>query len=479
MPTLIRSRVDMDVVKEVIKNQVGKLPATLSRKWQIGTFIGLLVLMIYYFSVSYWYSNTYGQYRSRPNSIQQLLTIRRHILDTAIGPLNPNSNSVCRQLLAKQNVYSQIDESKTALVNWRPLTVRLTGYLGGIHTIRDGVFDMAKGVQLALLQGARGFVFDIDYLDVAPCEPVIIHRNDKGYMRSLHTGSIREACKALANMAFTTNYDPVIIMVYFRRIPPGSLQQSNYFKKVAASLEPLATYHLGSNEQGNFHNCRSEANLFMSPITNYQKKFIVLTNYNTNLLTPTSNPKDNLDFWTNARIYIDESGKSSTLGTVSTTVPQGQIPYVQVGAISQFLAVPSVDQSKYLQTSSNTFKIALSDVEYILSSAQISTLLNTLGIQCVPIDVLRLSALPEHENTIKNIKTPSQLAELSNATNSNDPLSFWSHGGWSRKLIIEGFENPVPVPVAASIPGFVIPPITVPKKPSASLNSNGGLVSIA
>jgi hypothetical protein len=114
---------------------------------------------------------------------------------------------------------------------------------------------------------------------------------------------------ALTRYSFNTNYDPVLVIIYLRRIPRGRTQKDIFFKALAASLDPLSTFHLGTTEQGNFHNCRSEKNLFTSEITNFQKKFIVMCNYNTNLLTNTPNPKDNLDFWTNARIYLDENGK--------------------------------------------------------------------------------------------------------------------------------------------------------------------------
>lgn len=466
----------MDAARSIVSKL--QIPKTASQAWQIGSLIGILVLMFAYFFVATWYKHTYGQYRSDAASIQKLLTIKRQVLSTAIDPLNPNTNSVCSQLLAKQGVYAQIDSSKTAVVNWRPLTVRVAGYLGGIYTARDGVFDMTKGIQLALSQGARAFVFDVDYLDVAPCDPVVIHRDDNGYMRSLHTGKIREGMKALANMAFTTNYDPVMVILYFRRIPKLASQQSSFFKGVAASLDPLSTYHLGVNEQGNFHNCKSESSLFTSPITNYQKQFIVLTNYNTNTLPGTQNPKDNLDFWTNARIWVDESGKSSVLGEVTASVPQGQIPYAQVGSTTQLLNIGSTDQPNYIQTSSNTFKIALSDPEAKLTNAQINTLMNGLGIQCVPIDVIAASAKKDHEITIANNKEPKTIKDLSNSMNDTDPLSFWAFAGWSHKLIVEGFQDAAPVPLAAPIQGFIIPPAVIPKRPPPSTNSNGGLVSI-
>ena len=465
---------------DVLHSQISKLqiPKTSSQVWQIGSLIGILVLMFAYFFMAFWHSHEYGQYRSTEASIQKLLTIKRQNLSTAIDPLNPNTTSVCNKLLSKSGLYSQITTSKTAVVNWRPLTVRLAGYLGGINTSRDGVFDMTKGIQMALSQGARAFVFEIDYLDDAPCQPVVVHRDDQGYMRSLHTGKISEGMKALANMAFTNNYDPVMVIIYFRRVPTSSSQQSNFFKGVAASLDPLSPYHLGMNEQGNFHNCKSEAQLFTSPITNYQKQFIVMTNYNTNTLPDTSNPKDNLDFWTNARIWVDESGKSSVLGTVTSSVPAGQIPYAQVGSTTQLLNIGTTDQPNYIQTSSNTFKIAMNSVENKLSNAQLNMLMNQLGIQCVPIDVIAAAADPEHAFTIRNYVNPKILKDLSNSMNDKDPLSFWAFAGWSHKLIVEGFEDMAPVPQATPIQGFIIPRTVIPKRPPPATNSNGGLVSI-
>lgn len=468
--------VAMDAVKQAM--------ASPDAAWKIGIPVLFVLLAIMYFTMSLWYKNQYGLYRSQTDSINQLLTLRRQILQSAIGPLAPNYESVCGNLLAKRGLYRGITDDKTALVNWRPLSVRMAGHLGGDKTARDGVFDMRVGIQLALQCGARCFIFDIDYLDDRPCEPRLIHRDDQGIMRSLHTGDIKEGMKALNDMAFNSNYDPVIVVVYFRRIPIGKNQSDKFIKAVASALDPLSTYHLGSTEQGNFHNCRSEPHLFTSEITNFQKKFIVLCNYNTNLLTPTSNPKDNLDFWTNARLYLDESGKSALLGAITSSVPNGQVAYAKVGSTQQLLQIPpdgtgSPTTTNYKTLTSNTFTIALNSIEDVFTTAQLSTLLNTLGIQSVPMDILRLAAAPEHTKTLTNPPAPTTVNDLANATNPKDPLSFWTHAGWSRKLIIEGFEDMKPIPVAANIPGFVIPKAVVPKKPPPSTNSNGGLVNIA
>lgn len=447
--------------------------------WKIGIPVLFVIMAILYFTMSLWYTNQYGLYRSQTGSINNLLAIRRQILQSAIGPMAAKDRSVCAEVLNKRNAYRLIQEGKRGIANWRPLTVRMTGYLGGDKTVRDGVFDMNVGIQLALQCGARCFIFDIDYLDNKPCEPRLIHRDDQGTMRSLHTGSIKDGMEALHRMAFNANYDPVIVVVYFRRLPPGNRQQDTFMKATAAALDPLSTYHLGSTEQGNFHNCRSEHHLFTSEITNFQKKFIVICNYNTNLLPSTPNPKDNLDFWTNARLYVDPSGTSALLGSVSASVPNGQIAYAKVGSTQQLLQVPAASVSSYNTGTSNTFTIALGSVEDVFTTAQISTLINTLGIQCVPMDVLRLAALPEHVKTMTNPPPANTLDNLVNATNPKDPLSFWTYAGWSRKFIKEGFEDMKPIPVAAQIPGFVMPKPVVPKKPPPSSNSNGGLVNIA
>jgi hypothetical protein len=463
------------------------IPNTASRPWQIGTLFGIIFLMVIYFLIAFWYKQKYGQFRSTKESINNLLAIRRHDLGTAIDTLTRTDASVCKMILNKAKPYDTLTDNSIAIVNYRPLTVRLAGYLGGIYGARDGVFDMTKGITLALNQGARAFVFEIDYLEDTPCEPVLIHRDSMGYMRSLHTGSIKEACNTLVNYAFEHNYDPVMIILYFRRIPSGLGQQSRFFKGVASSLNPLSTYHLGLNEQGNFHYCRSESQIFTSRITNFQKKFIILCNYNTNLITRTPNPKDNLDFWVNARLYQDPLGKSSSIGNVTTAPPNGQPVYAQIGSTTQLLNIGSANNLEYLNQTSSIFTIALSDVEYSFTINEMDKLLNTLGIHCVPIDVVRLSAQPEYLGTkeIARGKDPT-LEDLSISKNSKDVLSFWTYYGWSRKPIImpRSTESSLPVQGGGTmevrqIPGFIMPTSVVPNKPSRATDSNGGRIEIS
>jgi hypothetical protein len=475
--------------------------------WSIITPIILILMMIYYFSIAFWYKYTRGQWRSKPQSIATLTAIRNSTLSASLGSLNNSIASVTQSLSATPptSPYSLVPTDSSAagdqraLLNWRPLTVRLAGYLGGggSNVALDGVFDMANGVQYALSQGARAFIFDIDYLEKAPCQPVVIFRDAGGIMRSLNTGSIADGLKALSQNAFKTNYDPVLVILYLRRVPAGPSQQKAFFGGIASSIQQGiqdTTQLLGQNSQGNFHNCRSESELFTSQIMNYQKKFILLCNYNTNQLPITPNPTDNLDFWINGRIYQDQSGVGSAVGNVTQTIPTGQVSYIEVGDVTQLLNIGRADQPKYQTGAQSVFKIAMGPPDLVLTPAQVSTLLNTLGIQCVPLDVVNLSNTEAHQKTVAtsiapetNIRSVTSLTKLAASINDADPLSFWGYAGWSWKNLqdyrpsskTEGFEDtPAPILPPGPIPGFVIPKPLAPKKPAASLNSNGGMISI-
>ena len=469
---------------------------------QVVTFLFpafLIILTIYFLIMGSMYNMVHNNTRSTQESINSLLAMRRGIISSSLDPLVKVDRSVCNELLNDRRVvpYSLINKAgegtgdQRALVNWRPLTVRLTGYLGGPDGgAMDGVFDMEAGVRHAIHLGTRAFFFDIDYLENAPCEPIIAFRDDSGVMRSLHTGSVKAGIRELASKAFETNYDPVLVILYLRREPRGASQKDRFFKNIAWALAPLAENHLGLTDNGNFHNCSSEAKLFLSPITMYQKKFIVIVNKDTSLLPRTKNPKDNLHYWTNARIYQDPSGLGTALGSVTTTAPTAPAAVAHVGFAGQLLKIGSTDKPAYLTSSASTFKIALTSPDYNYTMNELNELLNELGVQCVPLDILKLGITSEHSKTLNSTTLPENLAGLSDKTNVKDPLSFWTYAGWSWKNLEnykrdgfqdykEGFEETAPIQPIKPIPGYVIPAPTIPKKPSSTMNSNGGLVNVA
>jgi hypothetical protein len=375
-----------------------------------------------------------------PNSIATLLSVRRNTL----GSIKPASFvSVTTNLppaTGGQVPWSSMNEQYQALYNWRPLTVRLVGYLGGSNGLENGVFDMNFGVRSALNLGTRCFLFDIDYLEVAPCRPLLLYRDKTGYKRSLNSGSILDGMTALSNNAFTNNTDPILIILYLHRIPPGKKQQERFFLNLAQSLNPLATKHLGSIGSSKYFNCGSESTLFITPITTYANKFIVCVNYDTSQLKATTNLTDNLHYWNNARIYQDPQGIDKTLGSVTPSVAQGGSARIKVASTDQILNIAEAAQATYAVSCSSVFTISLAPPEHEYTNAQMETLLNKLGVQCVPLDVLSLGINPNHAaakaEILRNKPTPTRV-ELStdNSTSKKDPLSYWYYAPWSFKNI--------------------------------------------
>jgi hypothetical protein len=180
---------------------------------------------------------------------------------------------------------------------------------------------------------------------------------------------------------------------------------------------------------------------------------------------------------------------------VTVAAPSAPPAAALVGHIDHLLNIGEKDQPTYQAQSSGKFCIAIGSPDFVYTPAQVSKLLNTLGVQCVPLDVIGLGISAAHTNTMKLAQTPATnfsslktLNNMYNLTDEKDILSFWTYTGWSMKMISsgtqgfqdykEGFEETAPVPPATPIPGFIIPKPVPPKQPSAKMNSNGGLVSI-
>lgn len=372
---------------------------------------------------------------SAPNSVMILLNARNQTLGKSIDTLAPNITSVSNGILTKTVPYNHatINDSNITLLNWAPLTVRLAGYLGGLTSVSNGVFDMANGIKYALHLGARSFIFDIDYLDTAPCQPVLIHRNVSKTKVSINTGSIRDGMQALNDKAFTNNYDPVIIVLYLHDIPDGKKQRESFFTAIANAMKPISANHLGLTDGGNFHNCGSESIVFTSNITDFQKKFIVICNYDTTQIPKKSNPKDNLHFWVNARLW-QNINSSSTIGSVTTTAPAGTNIYATVGSTSDFLSLTTTARSSFPSTNNNIYTIALGPVEETLSMANVTVLLVALGIQSIPMDVIRLGEHPNHTAALAAAARirPLSLNAIVAPPNLTDQLGYWIWAGYYR-----------------------------------------------
>ena len=452
------------------------------------TFILLFVLALSSAIYAAYVYFTWGKYSSKQCDVNTVLTSRRQTIGTLITPTNANTTSVCSKLSSSSVPYKSINANGKALVNWRPLTVRIAGYLGGISDLTNGVFDMESGIIAALRLGARSFIFDIDYLENTPCIPRVMFRDINGVDRALNTGDITRGFQTLTDNAFKDNSDPVIIVIYLNRVPTGKDQQKSFFSNIALAFQRgnIHKYFLTTNTQGNFFKCSGEQLLFTNDITNYENKFIVLCNYDVSKIQAINNdPKNNLWWWTHARIY---KNPKSTDSYVSAPVPEtAQSAYAYIGSTNDYFNIPVADLTSVTSTTSAYFNIAIGPPDQTLTAQNLDYLLNTLGIQSVPLDVVGLAMIPsstrgstrtQWQDTLSSMTPASTKGDLSTGLANNDLLSYWRYAGWSYKNIIEGFENPTPLPVADPIPGFIRPNPVIPKKPSPALNSNGGLVSI-
>jgi hypothetical protein len=114
----------------------------------IPVFLG--VMSIVYFSFGANYALSKGKYRATPPSYNPLIVIKQNAISTALGTATgsatsgpSNGTSITRELTKSPKTLplSLLSTSTLGLVNWRPLTVRLPGYLGGDTSADDGVFS--------------------------------------------------------------------------------------------------------------------------------------------------------------------------------------------------------------------------------------------------------------------------------------------------------------------------------------------------
>ena len=413
----------------------------------------VFILMSYNFIASFAYISQRGRWKANKPDIRELISLRKQFISGILGSyekLNERpAYSIITSLSTGAAPYSSIATNKRALVNWRPLTTRLPGYLGGggSDPTMHGVFYMNEGITRCLERGVRGFFFDIDYLNASPCNPVIIFRDDGGVMRSLNTGSLNSACKILSEKAFLINKDPVMIFIYFRRIPKGDKQKELYFKSVANSLFHLSTRFLKDLDGKNYHSCGNEEDLMaFTTIDKLESKFIIAMNLNTNSDIDYPKPrnlslKDNLHYFNNIRMYSDSNYPSSGMGDVLKGPPNGITARMKVTNIDQIINLSATQASgsatsplsAYQTSATISFFIALCSPQYDLTPVQLNTLLNTNGTQCVPLNVLNLCTSKEYMKPTK--QSPTTLEDLTSLTNLKDALSIWTYNGWSPKKL--------------------------------------------
>jgi len=528
---------DTSQIMTLLKNGAPELKApTFSRSWNNWHSIGILsVMMVILFGCYLYFTYNTTQFPgSDKDMVNSLINTKVLYIENLMNGYVPKNESMTQGIISRTCPYDKIPigtgaagsvaaNDRRSLVNFRPLTVRLAGYLGGKdtsgkYTINDGVFDMTKGIIYSLKMGARGFVFNIGFEDKSPCNPVVIFRDKNSIKTSKNTGSIREGMNTIAQNAFTNlggdkvNYDPIIVILYLRELPKGPTQQKQFFEKIAISLDPISAYHLNTVDGVVYNRCKSEDTLFLSAnITDFQKKIIVLVNYQTENLESGGNPKNSLHWWTNARIYQNpEYYDANNLGNVTPRADQGtSTTYVEVGYKGKIQNIGGIPQTlnpasstyiapelnspagNYATKAATKFQIIMTspeddevsgDESRFLNEYNLTLhkLLNCCSAQCIPLDVLYFATrefnskyyISEYRDTKSNINA-CYLSDLTkkptfrSTTVQQNPLQFWAILGWTRIWSPDEFAASTTLqarcPTSSSCP-----PLPPPSTPSST-----------
>lgn len=294
-----------------------------------------------------------------------------------------------------------------SLVNFYALGCRYTGYIGPID---DGYFDPDTSVQMAVDAGCRVFVLDIDYID-KQCNsstyiPRIVVRDSKGrmmiqynknYQLNNPAGEIRQVCEAIQTYAFSNNNpnsaDPVIIVLYFLRTPPGgakSLAVLNYYSLVAKALTPFRDRLLGNESNGGtFHRQSQESILLINNITDYSGKVLIFSNANTSGFRESTMPftsHDDLDFLVNLRLTY-------TLTKMGSTENNKTSSFGILQSADDYMNLPEDRKSEVIQQTKAKWTICLSPNPSIpVTQAVYDTITKKYGVHCVPAQLFDIEA---------------------------------------------------------------------------------------
>lgn len=310
-------------------------------------------------------------------------------------------------LLAKAD--NTIPEFQQCFVNFYALATRYTGYIG---PFQEGYFDPDLAVQLAVNAGCRTFVLEIDYLDECAGEtikyfPRIVVRDIQGKLRikynsnrpicnSPQHSNIRDVCDKINFYAFSdacqNASDPVVLVLYFLRQPPGSYKSKtvlDYYSNVAKALAPFQNRLLTNElDGGTFYRQKQEARLLTNKITDYNGKVLVFSNANTLGFREDQSysPADDLDFLINMRLYYTQT----KLGVTDNT---GTAPFGILETAEDYMIVPADRADEVAENTKLRWTVCLSrDPSAAVTKDTYNKITSTFGVHCVPAMLFDTSA---------------------------------------------------------------------------------------
>ena len=314
---------------------------------------------------------------------------------------DPESNKrrPVTELLSNNNDMPTVQQ---CFVNFYSLGCRYTGYIGPID---EGYWSPDIAVQMAVKAGCRTFILEIDYMNDCTGEtlkyfPRIVVRDAQGKLRinsvsnkpkcnSPQHSNIRDVCEKINYYAFAdacqNKTDPVVIVLYFLRQPPGSYKSKtvlDYFSNVAKALSPFNNRLLKNElEGGTFNRQSQEGRLLINNIKNYNGKVLIFSNANTSGFREAQvySPHEDLDFLTNLRLTYTQTKLGITEN--GTTAPFGILETAE-----DYTIIPVDREEEIADATKLRWTLCLSqDPSKPVTKEIYNKITSTFGVHCVPI----------------------------------------------------------------------------------------------
>ena len=345
-------------------------------------------------------------------------------------------------------------EAEQCFVNFYSLGCRYTGYIGPMN---EGYWDPDLAVQTSVKAGCRTFVLEIDYLDECKGEtiqyfPRIVVRDAQGKMRikynsnrpicnSPQYSNIRDVCDKINFYAFADSCqnasDPVVIVLYFLRQPPGSYKSKtvlDYYSNVAKALAPFQNRLLNNElDGGTYYRQKQEGRLLINNIKEYSGKVLIFNNANTTGFRDTQiySPNEDLDFLTNLRLLYTQT-------KLGVTDNSGAAPFGILETAEDFMIIPPDRTDEVVEATKLRWTICFSqDPSTPVTKDTYNTITSTFGVHCVPImmfdtiasdfmfkdDTFKTYSFIPKPEPLRYIKPPVVIpAEPNPSTNANQGL---------------------------------------------------------
>lgn len=292
-----------------------------------------------------------------------------------------------------------ISPEETTFINLQPMAIKDTGFSGPYPS---GSFDTVTATGNALKAGFRFLTLQIDFMDSSKKgfdkagDPILVIRAPNGSLSSKNSGSIKDVAQTIANMAFRPeiphNVEPVIVYLHILRAPSALKDPNGYLEflsKIATALNPLAPMHLGLTPTGNFTRQKMASNLLTTPLKSIQGQVVVLCNADTSLFRNKATsltrytPSEDLDFWVNMRVFMEAN---DSLGITQLPDDPSIISAVVVD-LYRVVSMTEAEKDAFAAKGKNRYVIAMPPRLMNPKAQQLSTAINNLGINVVPLDI--------------------------------------------------------------------------------------------